>query len=1006
MIFKALVIGLLIAPAQAQVKDWTGAESADWFAPGNWNPAGVPIDNDAVEIDTESLNPTHLSGTAAGGPASASLGEIRIGVSNRGELVIRDGGRVSNFTSRIASEPGSEGMVTVQGDGSEWDSDERLWVGDFGDGVLLIEEGGTVYSRSSVVGSEADVTGEVVLAGTDSEWDTRGTLFLGSFGSGSLTVSNGARTRHTGARFATFPASAGSLLVTGDGSAWDVRGSAFIGYAGTATIRVEDGGLISNDGGYLGVEADGQGTAVITGEGSQWIIQELFAPEPDFRIGGDGSGTVSIAKGAEMSVEALLILAEGSAGEGTLNIGTGDAPGRLAAAELHGGAGDATLNFNHSDTGFHFTSDGTGNGTPVLVTGSTGVNHVGSGTTVLAADHTYGGLTRIDDGTLALSGSVSSGTQVNDGGRLTGDGTAAVVTVFDGGRLAPGSPVGTLKTATLSLRSDALLEMDLAEPGVVGGGVNDLIEADGNLVLDGTVEVAPRAGFGKGTYTLITYSLAMKDRGLDIAPNPRFDGWIDTSEPGRVDLVVDAVHALPTISLDEPGNGADDVPRTPLFRWEVTEDADSFELQVAPDSEFEPGDLAIDVDGIVTTEYQAGVELDEGATWFWRVRGSNDAGQGEWSDVWSFTTFAALPAIELTKQITGGDPYSSVGDTIDYSLTATNTGNVALGDVEISDPDAPPDNCDPAPPATLAPGETLTCQSGYTVTQADLDAGSFTNHAEAGGTDPDGNPVEASGSATAGAVQDPVLGVVKEADVEEFFSAGDVINYTITATNDGNISLTGTTVTDALIDTLDCAPKVPVDIEPGGLIVCTGSYTATDSDVDAGGIINTAIADSDPSDPVEATATVELNDDPGIGLTPGNLEFGEVAVNASEASRTLTVDNSGNGEALIDSFSEPAAPFSITGGSCLPAPTTVAPGESCTIVVAFAPTRIGDFEAGFDIVSNAPSSPDTVAVNGTGTWEPIPIPADNRWALFVLVVSLGLLGRLALTRTRKTDGTR
>ncbi|MFU8832947.1 MAG: hypothetical protein ACNA7J_12455, partial [Wenzhouxiangella sp.] len=830
LVLAALLFGLLMGPAQAQVKEWTGAENDDWFAPGNWDPAGVPVAGDHVSIDTLSINPTVVSGAASGGPASASLGDIMIGLFDRGELVIREAGRLSNATSWIGREAGGEGLVVVQGAGSEWSSSGRLWVGDFGDGVLVIEDGAVVDNVSSVVGSESGVTGDVFVTGSGSEWDTRGTLFAGSFGSGNLTVANGAQTRHTGARFATFPGSTGSLLVTGAGSAWNNRGGAVIGYSGTATILVEDGGLISNDGGYLGVEPGGQGSAVITGEGSRWIIQELFNPQPNFRIGGEGSGTVTLTNGAEMSVEALLVLAEGSSGDGTLNIGTGDVPGRLAAAELFGGDGNATLNFNHSDPGFHFTSDGTVDGTPVLVSGSTAVNHIGSGTTVLAADHTYSDLTRIDNGTLVLTGSLSSRTLVNSGGRLSGDGSAQGITVFDGGRLAPGNPVGTIQTTLLSLSEEALLEMDLAEPGVVGGGVNDLIEIDGNLVLDGTVQINPQPGFAEGTYTLITYSLQMLDRGLLIAPDPRFDARIDVSQPGQVNLVVEAVREPPTISLVAPDNGATDIPRAPLFQWEVAPDADSFELQVAPDINFEPGELAIDINNIVESQHLAEVDLTGGMTWFWRVRGANDAGPGEWSEAWSFTTLVALPGIGLTKQITGGDPYSAVGDTINYSLTATNTGNVTLSDVGISDPDAVVGDCSPMVPATLAPGETLTCQASHAATQADLDAGSFTNTARAAGNDPDANPVEAVDSATASATQNPALVLDKQADVERFL-VGDVIEYTITAANDGNIGLTGVMISDALLDSLDCAPALPAELEPGGQAVCTGSYTATASDL-------------------------------------------------------------------------------------------------------------------------------------------------------------------------------
>ena len=54
----------------------------------------------------------------------------------------------------------------------------------------------------------------------------------------------------------------------------------------------------------------------------------------------------------------------------------------------------------------------------------------------------------------------------------------------------------------------------------------------------------------------------------------------------------------------------------------------------------------------------------------------------------------------------------------------------------------------PAAPATLAPGDTISCTATYTVTQADTDAGSFTNTATVAGLDPSNNPVSDGDSAT------------------------------------------------------------------------------------------------------------------------------------------------------------------------------------------------------------------------------------------------------------------
>ena len=61
----------------------------------------------------------------------------------------------------------------------------------------------------------------------------------------------------------------------------------------------------------------------------------------------------------------------------------------------------------------------------------------------------------------------------------------------------------------------------------------------------------------------------------------------------------------------------------------------------------------------------------------------------------------------------------------------TNTGNVTLTGVAVSDTARPgrPVTCTPSPPPTLRRAPSITCTATYTVTQADLDAGSVTNTA-------------------------------------------------------------------------------------------------------------------------------------------------------------------------------------------------------------------------------------------------------------------------------------
>ncbi len=87
-----------------------------------------------------------------------------------------------------------------------------------------------------------------------------------------------------------------------------------------------------------------------------------------------------------------------------------------------------------------------------------------------------------------------------------------------------------------------------------------------------------------------------------------------------------------------------------------------------------------------------------------------------------------------------GDGYAQVGETISYAFTVTNTGTVPLGNISITDPLV---TVTGGPLEILEPGEsdTTTFTATYTITQADLDAGSFQNTAIVEGFIPDNGPI-------------------------------------------------------------------------------------------------------------------------------------------------------------------------------------------------------------------------------------------------------------------------
>ena len=82
--------------------------------------------------------------------------------------------------------------------------------------------------------------------------------------------------------------------------------------------------------------------------------------------------------------------------------------------------------------------------------------------------------------------------------------------------------------------------------------------------------------------------------------------------------------------------------------------------------------------------------------------------------------------------------------------------------------------------------------------------------------------------------QSPALSITKVATESSYDSVGDVIHYTIVATNTGNTTLAAVTVTDPDVSNLLCTPANGSPLAPGASMNCTASHTVTQADIDAG----------------------------------------------------------------------------------------------------------------------------------------------------------------------------
>jgi uncharacterized repeat protein (TIGR01451 family) len=118
-------------------------------------------------------------------------------------------------------------------------------------------------------------------------------------------------------------------------------------------------------------------------------------------------------------------------------------------------------------------------------------------------------------------------------------------------------------------------------------------------------------------------------------------------------------------------------------------------------------------------------------------------------------TASVTPSLSIVKSTTTSG-YARVGDVVNYSIAVTNTGNVTLDTVTLTDNVATLVGC---PPRTLAPGQSMTCAAVRSVTQADLDRGRIDNVATAQALSASGATVsEVSGVSNLVTVQRQVTG--------------------------------------------------------------------------------------------------------------------------------------------------------------------------------------------------------------------------------------------------------
>src|SRR5439155_19256237 len=100
---------------------------------------------------------------------------------------------------------------------------------------------------------------------------------------------------------------------------------------------------------------------------------------------------------------------------------------------------------------------------------------------------------------------------------------------------------------------------------------------------------------------------------------------------------------------------------------------------------------------------------------------------------------------------------------------------------------------------------------------------------------------------------------------------------------------------------------------------------------------------------------------PAVSLSPSSLTFGVVTIGSVSNQQNVTLTNTGTATLTISSIT--ASGDFVQTNDC----TIVAPGATCTISVNFKPRGIGTRSGAISITDDAPGSPQSVPLTGTGT---------------------------------------